>query len=201
MKKPIYAYYAPNLAFPQNEESDCLNLWKTSWSQNQWEPVLLNRTHSTAHKLHDKLAAKLANDMKLGHRIFPLRYLRWCALSMAGGGWMSDYDVVNIALKPETCDQLEIKSPIHINAGRHAYFFYATREYADQAIMAFLENDLTSNELPTSEATIIRKPRPSKEFKQALNQVWHPHLSEPARSVQMAEYVDLEKKPIMLVPE
>jgi len=197
MKKPIYGFYEPHLAFQQNEEFACANLWKTSWSQNGWEPTMLNATHSKAHKLHAQLVKKILEESKKGSPVFAPRYTRWCALSMAGGGWMSDYDTVNVGFTPQMSEELEKKAHRHLNTHRLAYVFYATKEMADAAILAFIENELTNDRVPVTEAVILS--HTSKSLNKVVNELFHPNTSEPLRSEQMAEYVDTKPKGVHLV--
>jgi hypothetical protein len=100
--KTIYSYYRSIATSPQAEEFACANWWKTTWEKNGWATCMLNSTHAQASSLYAKLTKKLTsvssniNPAKSkGYEYFNVRFVRWCALHAAGGGWMCDYDVAN----------------------------------------------------------------------------------------------------------
>ena len=103
----IYAYYQNIAQSKQGEEFACANWWKTSWTNLGWEPVMLNRSHAMGSPLYNKLQQKL---MTTAMGLDPVllnnfdwivaRFIRWCALYAAGGGWMTDYVVVNKEFTP-----------------------------------------------------------------------------------------------------
>ena len=70
------------------------------------------------------------------------RYIRWCALFAAGGGWMTDYDVVNKEFTPEVAKSYEDHGTLHINGGEPAHIFYATKEHCANAIKKFVQEPL-----------------------------------------------------------
>jgi hypothetical protein len=145
----INAYYHSIPASDQAEEFACANWWKTSWTANGWEPLMLNRSHAQASSFYGKLQQKLAglalSSQDLVARIawHHTRFNRWCALHAAGGGWMSDYDVVNIDLTPVEAKKLMDKT-ILINEGP-AYLFYVTKEHCGNVLKKFLIEDLSES--------------------------------------------------------
>jgi hypothetical protein len=134
----VYAYYQAIPTADQSEEFACANWWKTSWTANGWEPVMLNRSHAQGSTLYNKMQQKLAqsgiSQQWLQARIawFHARFTRWCALHAAGGGWMSDYDVLNIGLTPEMAKRAMEKTLLINN--EPAYLFYASKDHCTNAI-------------------------------------------------------------------
>jgi hypothetical protein len=142
----VYAFYQSIPTADQPEEFACANWWKTSWAANGWDPVMLNRSHAQGSTLYNKMQQKLARSgigqqwLQSTIAWFHARFSRWCALHAAGGGWMSDYDVLNIGLTPEMAKQHAEKTLL-INSGP-AYLFYATKDHCANAIKKFLIEDL-----------------------------------------------------------
>ena len=111
---------------------------------------MLNRSHAAGcpltNKMHQKLAQMAMGYPALAARIqwINARFVRWCALHAAGGGWMSDYDVLNLDLTPQDAKKAESKTILISHLGP-AYLFYATKEHCLNAIKKFIAEDLMSN--------------------------------------------------------
>jgi hypothetical protein len=160
--KKIYAYYQSIPLSNQSEEFACANWWKGSWTDNGWEPVMLNRSHAQASTLYNKLQQKLMSltlgmPPELATRFdwIVARYVRWCALHAAGGGWMSDYDVVNKAFSPETADDYERQGTLQINSEGNSYLFYATQEHCANAIKKFIQEPIIEEKTILQESSIL----------------------------------------------
>jgi hypothetical protein len=185
----VYAFYQSIPTADQAEEFACANWWKTSWTANGWEPVMLNRSHAQGSSLYNKLQQKLAQSgvgkQWLQSRVawFHARFSRWCALHAAGGGWMSDYDVLNIGFAPEMAKEHQDKTLL-INPGP-AYLFYATKEHCGNAIKKFLLEDLTENESVRSEFEILNA---EPNFGTILESVYHArNRGDRSRSARMQD--------------
>jgi hypothetical protein len=160
--KKIYAYYESIPLSNQAEEFNCANAWKHSWTENSWSPIMLNRTHAQGSPLYIKLQAKLVKQalgisMELRSQIqwISTRFARWCALHAAGGGWMSDYDVVNLGFKTEQAAEYEKDATLQINEVVPAYVFYATQDHCANAIKKFIQDDLIQDNAVLPEAHIL----------------------------------------------
>lgn len=162
MKKKIHAYYEPIQEYDQKEEFARANSWKHTWEKQGWECVMLNRSHSSNNALYFKFIRHL---MDIGNRIPPehatsfkkiiARYKRWCALRSAGGGWMSDYDVANIAFTPTVAEEFEKSGTIHVVTCEPAYLFYVTPEHCQTAISKFIGSDFFKDNVQLFEAEIL----------------------------------------------
>lgn len=100
----IYAYRedVPGLPVPWLDEEE--SLWRESWSRHGFEPVIL-RGEGLRERWpeFEEAIAKLPSINPPGYDALCER--RWCAMVEAGGGFMSDLDVLNLGLTPKgLCD-------------------------------------------------------------------------------------------------
>ena len=149
--KTIYAYYESLLSKDQNIEFAKANLWKDSWSRAGWNPVMLNSSHAQISPQRIKLAEKMMSIFPLLNRqnnesqdVLQLRWNRLCALHAAGGGWISDYDVLNLGFTPSMGEEWE-KSPFVI-AGKPANVMYISKEICNAAMNKILSSEMISTD-------------------------------------------------------
>ena len=148
MKKKVFAFYKPALGGQQSEEMACANLWKTSWERQGWECVMLNQSHAVINPFHTPLMRKFlafaqhnpGNGEYLNTK-YTGRFSRWCAMA-ASGGWMTDYDVLNLGFTPEMADELEQKNDLWMNRNGHAWIFYTTAPVAVHVAKHFVEGEI-----------------------------------------------------------
>jgi len=134
--KQIFAYYESIPGSNQGDEFVCANHWKASWEANGWTCTMLNKSHATISPLLTKLMWHLIQMNIKGARA--ARYVRWCALHAAGGGWMSDYDVANLGFSKNEAEAMEKDGP-HLIVGEPCYLFYASKDHLGYMIKKFLE--------------------------------------------------------------
>ena len=92
----IYTYYDYVNDDHKATASVMLEHWRRSWSAQGWNPVILNKNHARSHPLYESFLNRILEYPTIN----PLEYeqacyLRWLAVAEQGGGFMSDYDVVN----------------------------------------------------------------------------------------------------------
>lgn len=145
--KNIYAYYESLQANDQAVEFSKANLWKDSWTRAGWNPVMLNSSHAQISPNRIKLQKKLIQTYPLLEKtknesveVIQLRYNRLCAIHAAGGGWISDYDVLNYGFTPSISDAYEANSFV-IN-GNPACVMYLSKEICNAALQRILNEDL-----------------------------------------------------------
>lgn len=162
MKKRIYAYYESLQERPQIEEFACANAWKQSWEAQGWECIMLNGSHAKNSNLYYKLIKKLVSiaphlppEATSSMSKVIARYKRWCALHASGGGWMSDYDVANIAFTPTVAEEFEKTGTIHVVTCEPAYLFYATPSHCNAAISKFISEDVHKDGVMLFESEIL----------------------------------------------
>jgi len=192
----IYSYYQSIPTISQDEEFACANLWKASWTHYGWEPVMLNRSHAQVSQRYNKMLQKLVGELRHVEALrnqfdfIVARFIRWCALHASGGGWMSDYDVLNVGFTPESA--IKLQQPIVLSSSRPC-LFYVSAENAQYVINKYLSGDLVECSKIRSESDILGvKPieidgidhvraRPGETSKSSVMQEhWALNLSQPA---------------------
>lgn len=191
----IYAFYQSIPTADQPEEFACANWWKTSWTANGWTPTMLNRSHAQGSPMYNKLQQKLAQELNKNNGLvaraawFQSRFIRWCALHAAGGGWMSDYDVVNLDLTPQIAKASERKTLL-LHEGP-AYLFYASPEHCLGAIRKFISEDLSEGGIVLPEVEILNC---EPEMGVLLERVVHVHSrGDKRRSTRMQDIFSQEE--------
>jgi len=105
----VYAYIE-NISQSSGFETEVLELWKKTWADNGWSPIILGRGDAEKHPrfkvFHDRVS-KIETPFNAPEYNL-LCWLRWLAFAQVGGGFISDYDVMNIKLKPE--DMLPVET-------------------------------------------------------------------------------------------
>ncbi len=193
MKKRIYAYYESLQERPQVEEFACANAWKRSWEAQGWECIMLNGSHAKNSSLYYKLVKKLVSIVphlppEAASSISKnmARYKRWCALHASGGGWMSDYDVANIAFTPTVAEEFEKTGTIHVVTCEPAYLFYATPSHCNAAISKFISEDMHRDGVMLFESEILGVEDTINAVAELL---FHGECNQKtAKSKQMLEY-------------
>ena len=189
----IYSYYQSIPSINQDEQFACANLWKESWSKNGWEPVMLNRTHAQVSLKYNKMLQKIVSELRHVEALrndFDLitaRLVRWCALHASGGGWMSDYDTLNLGFLPE--DAQKRSGSILVSPGK-AFVFYVSQEACTQVINKFLSEDLVSESQFRNECDILEV-----DPFCALGGIYHPDGKIGQKSKLMAESWALWNQP------
>lgn len=71
-------------------DNQLLTAWKQVWKEHGWEPRVIGLDAAEQHPHYAQLNALLSTvDFSTYERFC---FLRWIAMSVVGGGWMSDYD-------------------------------------------------------------------------------------------------------------
>ena len=92
----VYTYYGHVNEDHEKSSTPMLEHWRRSWSAQGWNPVVLNIHHAQSHPLYDSYMQRIAEIPTVNPKAYEQAcYLRWLAVAQAGGGFMSDYDVVN----------------------------------------------------------------------------------------------------------
>lgn len=148
--KNIYAYYESIPTRDQALEFSKANLWKESWTRAGWNPVMLNTSHSQISPQKIKITKKLLQIYPLlnkekneSEQVIQIRFNRICALHAAGGGWISDYDVLNLGFTPSIATAHE-GNPFVI-AGNPANVFFMSRDICNAAMQKILNDELITD--------------------------------------------------------
>lgn len=107
----VFCFLGPVTGKSAAEELALVDLWKTSWERAGWEPVVLtpdSLPDDAETRARMKLYARLPSRNK--RHLDKWCFARWLAVAAAGGGVMSDYDVINYGLAPFEPGRLTIHS-------------------------------------------------------------------------------------------
>lgn len=115
----IYTYYDEVL----ENQIEIIEIWKESWIKNGWDPIVLDRKSINCS---DEQINYLENLPSVNPKKYEMAcFLRWNAMSNIGGGWMCDYDVINLGFTPEDSKKYE---SISILQGHVPCLVYGTPE-------------------------------------------------------------------------
>jgi hypothetical protein len=174
MKPKIYSYYESIPTRRQEEEFSRANAWKASWERHGWEPIMLNNSHAKGSPLFQKLVAKILRvapelsiaDQNNFQKII-IRFVKWCALHAAGGGWLSEYDVVNCGFTKSDAENFEKKSLVLIG-DKKSFLVYANEEMCRSCIATFISEDINIGQEIKSEFDIFNCVNSSADVDQML---------------------------------
>lgn len=132
----IYTYHEYIPEMPNGDS--LLELWKSSWEKAGWEPVVLGREDAQKHSKYEEYFERYKNLPTSNCVNYEVScYLRWLALSVVGGGWMSDADVIPYNFKPvePPSDSLAVWSyngicPCLVS-GKPEHYDYAAKIFAE----------------------------------------------------------------------
>lgn len=94
----MHTFFTP---VSSNPDTSLLDAWKKAWSDAGWEPVVLSLEDARRHPDYRRfIEAFEAAEYRLKD-YDRMCFLRWLAMAMSGGGWMSDYDTFPIFSQPE----------------------------------------------------------------------------------------------------
>jgi hypothetical protein len=98
----IYTFFRAVPALDPAAEWRLVELWAAAWRRQGWQPVVL-----TADDVRwTPATCEMMDRLRLLPSVNPREYqsavwARWLAVAQAGGGWMSDYDVIPYDFTPE----------------------------------------------------------------------------------------------------
>ena len=97
----VFTFFAPVENKDQAEELALIELWKTSWAAQGWEPIVLGPSNLDENETTKRLVCHFGRLPTQNRRGLDLWcYVRWLAVAQQGGGFMSDYDVINYHFQP-----------------------------------------------------------------------------------------------------
>lgn len=193
----IYTYYDEVL----DNQIEIIEVWKKSWENNGWNPIVLDRKFIKCTNLEIEYLENLpsVNPKKYEMACF----LRWNAMSNIGGGWMCDYDVINIGFSPEDSKKYESMS---ILQGHVPCLVYGTSEDYKHIFNIFTtesSNFITKidEKSHTSDMIIISNIK-NRDFIKCLNIVDDYPKKEKSILIHCSEYccrsVSITKKEAMI---
>ncbi|KAJ8041451.1 hypothetical protein HOLleu_12267 [Holothuria leucospilota] len=101
----IYTYYQPAYDDPDvlRAAQNLLLEWTKAWTTAGWQPRILNETDAMRHPEYHSLKEKFESLPSLNSKRYEVScFLRYIAMAVVGGGWMSDYDLFPLHFPPCT---------------------------------------------------------------------------------------------------
>ncbi|MGC1480315.1 MAG: hypothetical protein WA771_07415 [Chthoniobacterales bacterium] len=131
----VFTFYSPVEGKRERDELALIDLWKQSWEALGWEPVVLGYESLDFDEELEEMARELKKLPSINkHNLDYWCYLRWIAVAQQGGGFMSDYDVINYSFEPREAGELTIYDryvPCMVSGTRDE-FLRAIRWFADE---------------------------------------------------------------------
>lgn len=159
----VFTFFADVEDKDRVAEMALIELWSESWKRQGWQPIVLNdssldRDESTRTLMRHFERLPSQNRRNLDRWC----YARWLAVAQQGGGFMSDYDVINYSFAPREAGALTTYDrwiPCLVS-GTAAEFFRAVKWFAEEPVPIFSK----LRKLHTSDMLILQ--RRQAEFRQ-----------------------------------
>lgn len=105
----VYTYYH-KLTGTTYETQAILDLWRKGWVTRGWNPIILTYADAVKNAKFDDFEAALAKLPCAGadRKRWAHQFYRWLALDSAGGGLLTDYDVLPGDFTPANQDHPEV---------------------------------------------------------------------------------------------
>lgn len=102
----VYTYYMPVPGlWSEDSQRALIDVWARSWKKQGWNPVVLNEEDAKKHPRYAEFKKKYWSlPTEYGHDYEGACFLRYVAVAAAGGGMMTDYDVINYGVPPSEAD-------------------------------------------------------------------------------------------------
>ena len=97
----VFTYYEGFDFNLRDDQQQMIEHWRRSWAKQGWNPVVLSVDDARRNPMFrefDEACRLLPTVNRIEYEL--ACYRRWMAVATAGGGFMSDYDVVNYGFKP-----------------------------------------------------------------------------------------------------
>jgi hypothetical protein len=100
----IYTYHTQLESMPLRNET--LEIWKSSWIKNGWEPIVLCEDDAKNHPLYLDFFSKIKSFPSVNAQGFDYHaFMRWLAVPSVGGIISTEPDVINYSLKPSDVEK------------------------------------------------------------------------------------------------
>lgn len=107
MSYPVYTYYMPVPGIWGGESSQLalIEVWKRSWKKAGWNPIVLDVTWVQDHPKYSYFKEKFWYENQHSYEFNQACFFRWFAAAVAGGGMLTDFDVINYGFTPRNAIQ------------------------------------------------------------------------------------------------
>jgi hypothetical protein len=104
----VFTYY-DNFA---GRQEPLIPLWKESWRKHGWNPVVLAPENAIRNLNYAAFVKAVSRLPTVNNKKYELAcYVRHLAMGMAGGGLLTDYDVMCYGFTPQAMTDIESKHP------------------------------------------------------------------------------------------
>ncbi len=106
MAANVFTYYEPVPSlWSEDSQRKLIDVWARSWRKAGWNPRVLTEQDARKHPRYAEFKRKFWSlPTEYGHDYEGACFLRWAAASAAGGGMLTDYDVINYHFAPQAPD-------------------------------------------------------------------------------------------------
>ena len=99
----VYTYYEPVEGLEKDDHQKMITHWRRSWAKQGWNPVVIGKKEAEKHPFFEEYSQRILNLPTVNPKDYEVScFYRWLAVACLGGGFLSDYDVVNYGFKPRT---------------------------------------------------------------------------------------------------
>lgn len=106
-KRPnVYTYAHKHARVTKQEMAAIVEAWQKGWTSRGWNPVVLTLRDAAKHPRFEEFSAAVERLPCVGDKKWMAhRFYRWLALDSAGGGLLTDWDVLPNDFGPEIVTQ------------------------------------------------------------------------------------------------
>ena len=95
----VYTYF--DEVEGMDDQNEIIESWAKTWSEAGWKPVIIGEVHARRHPRYDEFRARFAAMPTPNPSEYELAcYLRHVAMAVVGGGYLADYDTLNVNVPP-----------------------------------------------------------------------------------------------------
>ena len=95
----VYTYF--DEVDGMNDQNEIINSWAKTWSEAGWNPMIIGEAHARRHPRYNELRARFDAFPTPNPSDYELAcYLRHVAMGVVGGGYLADYDTMNVNVPP-----------------------------------------------------------------------------------------------------
>lgn len=99
----VYTYFSEVDYQHVADQWSMISHWKQSWAKRGWSPHVLGIEDARKHPMFSEFEERVLQLPTVNTVQYETAcYFRWLAVAAAGGGFMSDYDVVNYGFIPRS---------------------------------------------------------------------------------------------------
>jgi len=140
----IYTYYDYLPGF--RDDRALVQEWKRTWTNHGWEPIVLTKEVAMKHPQYSQLISKFEALPTVNPKEYEMScYLRYFAMSYVGGGWMTDYDIVNLRFYPD--EYLPVPKVFTTFQGYNPALSFGTQQEFDRILKLMSEYKLKSTDI------------------------------------------------------